>query len=166
MLRLPNRLRRLVLRRIASFLPACAVAVGAIALAAAVSRAANAPPAKPAPAAPPAAPIVPHDAGGPVSFRQDVMPVLTRYGCNAGGCHGKLAGQNGVKLSLRGYAPEWDHPAIVRDLAGRRVDYARPEASLIIAKATAQVGHEGGKRFERDSRAAKLLAAWVAARTP
>src|SRR5205823_646537 len=42
------------------------------------------------------------------SFRQDVLPVLTKSGCNAGNCHGKLAGQNGFKLSLRGFAPEWD----------------------------------------------------------
>src|ERR1700710_1200625 len=68
------------------------------------------------------------------SFVSDVVPVLTRLGCNSGGCHGKLAGQNGFKLSLRGYAPDWDHPAIVRDLAGRRGDYARPEARLLISK--------------------------------
>src|SRR5215217_8278734 len=68
------------------------------------------------------------------SFRQDIMPIVTRYGCNSGGCHGKLAGQNGFKLSLRGYAPEWDHPSLIKDLSGRRIDYARPEASLLVAK--------------------------------
>jgi hypothetical protein len=100
------------------------------------------------------------------SFRQDIVPLLTRYGCNAGGCHGKLAGQNGFKLSLRGYAPEWDHVSIIRDLGGRRVDYARPGASLLVTKASGQVAHEGGKRFEKDSQASKMLAAWIAARTP
>jgi hypothetical protein len=90
-----------------------------------------------------------------VSFRQDVVPIFTRYGCNAGNCHGKVAGQNGFRLSLRGYAPEWDYEWLIKELNGRRIDYARPESSLILLKATAQVGHEGGKRFEKDSRAAQ-----------
>src|SRR5579863_3481969 len=31
----------------------------------------------------------------PVSFLNDVIPVLTRAGCNAGACHGAAAGKNG-----------------------------------------------------------------------
>ncbi|MCP4811773.1 MAG: hypothetical protein GY888_04630, partial [Planctomycetaceae bacterium] len=31
----------------------------------------------------------------PVSFRQQIQPVLTKAGCNSGGCHGKAEGQNG-----------------------------------------------------------------------
>ena len=100
------------------------------------------------------------------SFRQDVLPILTRYGCNAGSCHGKLAGQNGFKLSLRAYAPELDYPSLTRDLSGRRIDYARPEQSLLIRKSTGQVPHEGHKRFEVGSRAYRTLVDWIAARTP
>jgi len=100
------------------------------------------------------------------SFRQDIVPLFTRYGCNAGSCHGKLVGQNGFRLSLRGYAPEWDHEWITKELNGRRVDYAQPLNSLILLKATGQVGHEGGKRFEKDSRAAKVIGEWISARTP
>src|SRR5262249_39086884 len=37
------------------------------------------------------------------SFRNDVIPVLTKTGCNSGACHGALAGKGGFKLSLRGY---------------------------------------------------------------
>src|SRR4029079_18480637 len=84
----------------------------------------------------------------PPSFRQDVLPVLTRYGCNAGACHGKLAGQNGFKLSLRAYAPEMDHPWLTTDLPSRRIDYAFPEDSLLLRKPAGLVPHEGGKRFE------------------
>ena len=29
------------------------------------------------------------------SFINEVVPLLTRYGCNQGACHGKGAGQNG-----------------------------------------------------------------------
>src|SRR4051794_12141911 len=102
----------------------------------------------------------------PPSFRQDVLPILTRYGCNSGACHGKLAGQNGFKLSLRAYAPEMDHPWLTTDLHSRRIDYAFPEQSLLLLKATGRVPHEGGKRIEVGSPAFKVLADWVAARTP
>src|SRR5436305_5389420 len=102
----------------------------------------------------------------PPSFRQDVQPILTRYGCNSGACHGKLAGQNGFKLSLRAYAPEMDHPWLTADLHSRRIDYAFPDQSLLLRKATGQVPHEGGKRFDADSRAFRVLAEWIAARTP
>src|ERR1700710_1594597 len=78
----------------------------------------------------------PSPAEGPIpSFVSDVVPVLTRLGCNSGGCHGKLAGQNGFKLSLRGYAPELDDLAITRDAKGRRIAKSRPRESLLLAKA-------------------------------
>src|SRR5439155_8190248 len=81
------------------------------------------------------------------SFRQDLLPVLTKSGCNAGNCHGKLAGQNGFKLSLRGFAPEWDYGWLTTDLRSRRIDPAVPEESLLVLKALGQVPHEGGQRF-------------------
>jgi hypothetical protein len=100
------------------------------------------------------------------SFRQDVLPVLTRAGCNMGACHGKLAGQNGFKLSLRGYAPELDIVSLVSELSGRRVNPAVPEESLILLKAVARVPHEGHQRFTEDSQAYRTVAGWVAARCP
>ncbi len=100
------------------------------------------------------------------SFRQDVLPVLTKAGCNTGGCHGKLAGQNGFKLSLRGYAPEWDHDWLTSDARGRRLDLAFPEKSLLVTKPTGETPHEGGRRMEPGSRYQKMLIAWVAARAP
>lgn len=100
------------------------------------------------------------------SFRQDVIPVLTKAGCNMGACHGKLAGQNGFKLSLRGYAPEWDHESITRELGGRRIDFAEPEASLLLTKAAGGVAHEGGKRFGTDSPYYALLNNWIERRAP
>ena len=36
------------------------------------------------------------------SFVHDVMPALSKGGCNAGACHGYSLGKNGFKLSLRG----------------------------------------------------------------
>lgn len=100
------------------------------------------------------------------SFRQDILPLLTKAGCNAGGCHGKLAGQNGFRLSLRGFAPEWDHPWITTEVYGRRLNYAVPEESLMVMKALGRVPHEGGQRFPEGSREHRLLVDWIAARAP
>lgn len=100
------------------------------------------------------------------SFRQDVLPVLTRTGCNMGGCHGKLNGQNGFRLSLRGYAPEWDYDWLTSEVRSRRIEYADPAASLMVLKPAGLAPHEGGKRFDGDSRYAKVLIDWIANRTP
>src|SRR5688572_10287569 len=35
-----------------------------------------------------------------VNFPNQIVPIFTKAGCNAGGCHGKSSGQNGFKLSL------------------------------------------------------------------
>jgi hypothetical protein len=102
----------------------------------------------------------------PVSFRQDVLPVLTKAGCNSGACHGKLAGQNSFRLSLRAFAPEWDIDWLTGEVHGRRIDYAFPEESLIIQKALGRVPHEGGARFAEGSRHHRALVDWIAARTP
>src|SRR5207253_3435776 len=46
------------------------------------------------------------------SFRNHVIPVMTKMGCNQGACHGALAGKNGFKLTLRGYDPEADYDTL------------------------------------------------------
>ena len=97
------------------------------------------------------------------SFSNDVVPVLTRFGCNAGTCHGKLAGQNGFKLSLRGFAPADDFESIVRESLGRRINMVSPADSLLIGKAVGTVPHGGGKRFEVNSPAQQILIDWVLA---
>src|SRR5579884_4534634 len=97
-----------------------------------------------------------------VSFRNDVMAVLSRAGCNQGACHGNQNGKNGFKLSLRGQDPDFDLDALTRDTLGRRTDRLHPADSLILAKATGTVPHEGGKRFDRDSLEYRLLHRWIA----
>ena len=100
------------------------------------------------------------------SFKHDVLPIFTRCGCNMGGCHGKLAGQNGFRLSLRGYAPEWDHDWITQEVSGRRIDLGFPEKSLILAKPSGAIPHDGGVRFRPDSRMWLTIRDWIAARAP
>ena len=54
-------------------------------------------------------------------FRQHVIPVLTKRGCNSGPCHGAAGGKNGLKLTLRGYDPAADYDVLTREATARRV---------------------------------------------
>src|SRR5262249_46001319 len=87
----------------------------------------------------------------PIRFRNDVMAVLSKAGCNQGACHGNQNGKNGFKLSLRGDDPAFDFVSLTRDALSRRTDPLRPSESLILLKATASVPHDGGKRYGVDS---------------
>src|SRR5918995_5720492 len=89
----------------------------------------------------------------PLSFRNHVIPVLTKMGCNSGACHGAAAGKNGFSLTLRGYDPAADYDAIARHAAGRRINRLEPAKSLLLLKPTEVVPHMGGKRFAPDSAA-------------
>src|SRR2546422_9185023 len=101
-----------------------------------------------------------------VSFRGDVMAVLSKAGCNAGTCHGNKNGKGGFKLSLRGQDPDLDYLALTRDLFGRRFDPLEPEQSLILLKPTTQVAHEGGLRFKKGSEEYEILRRWLAVSMP
>lgn len=99
----------------------------------------------------------------PVSFRNDVMAVLSRAGCNLGTCHGNFNGKNGFRLSLRGENPDFDLDSMVRDTQGRRTCVFDPERSLILQKPTGQTPHEGGIRFRKNSVEYSLLERWIRA---
>src|SRR6266481_6798476 len=96
-----------------------------------------------------------------VSFRNEVMAVLSRGGCNQGACHGNQNGKNGFKLSLRGEDPDFDYASLTRDMLGRRTNPLRPEQSLLLLKPSAAIPHEGGKRFGKDSLEYAILAGWI-----
>jgi hypothetical protein len=102
----------------------------------------------------------------PFSFTNDVIPLLTKVGCNSGACHGALAGKGGLKLSLRGYDPEADHFVLTRQALGRRIDRQEPAKSLFLLKPTTAVSHGGGLRVEVDSDDYRLLADWIASGAP
>jgi hypothetical protein len=100
---------------------------------------------------------------GEVSFRNDVMAVLSKGGCNQGVCHGNQNGKNGFRLSLRGQDPAFDYTSLTRDMLGRRTNRQRPTESLLLLKATARIPHEGGRRFGLDSPEHEILERWIAA---
>lgn len=97
----------------------------------------------------------------PVSFVRDVLPVLSRAGCNAGACHAKPEGQNGFKLSVFSYDPKADFAEIVKEARGRRIFPAAPGESLLLLKPTGRLPHEGGVRIEPGSEAERLLTQWM-----
>ncbi|MGC8642769.1 MAG: DUF1549 and DUF1553 domain-containing protein [Isosphaeraceae bacterium] len=100
------------------------------------------------------------------SFAEDIVPALTRLGCNAGSCHGKAEGQNGFHLSLAGYDPEGDYQALVRDQGQRRISLLDPEQSLFLTKATGRTPHVGGPRVAAGSPEYRLLLDWLKAGAP
>ena len=100
------------------------------------------------------------------TFRNHVQPVLAKFGCSSGACHGAAAGQNGFRLSLRGYDDEGDYLSLTRHALGRRIVPSDPGRSLLLLKPTGSVPHKGGKRFDVDSLEYNVLAAWIAAGAP
>jgi hypothetical protein len=107
-----------------------------------------------------------YDVSRPIHFANEIVPLLTRHGCNAGGCHGKASGQNGFKLSLFGFDAVFDYNAIVKEARGRRVFPAAPDASLMLMKPTGQAPHGGGRRLVPDSEAYQTLRRWIAQGMP
>ncbi len=97
----------------------------------------------------------------PINFRNQVVPIFTKLGCNGGGCHGKSGGQNGFKLSLLGFVPEDDYEFLCKESRGRRIFPAVPGESLLVKKAIGRSPHGGGKRMENGSYEYNLLVQWI-----
>lgn len=96
-----------------------------------------------------------------LSFTNDILPVLSKLGCNSGSCHGKAIGQNGFKLSLFGFDSTFDYAALVHEGLGRRISPAAPDDSLMLLKATGAMPHGGGVRMTPDSESYRLLRRWI-----
>ena len=114
----------------------------------------------------------------PFHFSRDVLPVLTRRGCNQTECHSGLKGRGGFKLSMNGSHPRQDYEWIVQggmyqvltDEPGEpripRIDLDRPEKSLLLQKPTMQVPHVGGPRIDPESKEYALLMDWIRQGSP
>jgi hypothetical protein len=97
----------------------------------------------------------------PTNFSREVVPVLTRAGCNQGACHGAALGRNGFRLSLLGYDPAFDYNQIVQSAEGRRVVLSDPERSILLLKPTLTMEHGGGQRFPVHSAPYNVLRRWL-----
>ena len=100
------------------------------------------------------------------TFRNHVLAVFTKAGCNGGSCHGALAGKGGLKLTLRGFDPEADYATLTRQTFGRRVVKGDPERSLLLLKPTMTIGHGGGVRIKKSSADYAVVAGWIKAGAP
>ncbi len=101
-----------------------------------------------------------------VDFSKDVRPLLSKAGCAAGACHAAQFGQGGFKLSVFGFDPDADYEAITRSSRGRRIDLARPEASLLLKKPAMLVSHGGGARLEHESVDFQIISDWISSGAP
>jgi hypothetical protein len=97
----------------------------------------------------------------PVAFAREIVPMLTKLGCNQGACHGSQHGKNGFRLSLLGYDPTFDYTQIVQSAEGRRVVVSDPERSILLLKPSLTMEHGGGERFRVSSPPYNLLKQWL-----
>ncbi|MBG86524.1 MAG: S-layer protein [Verrucomicrobiales bacterium] len=106
-------------------------------------------------------------AAKPVSFVNDVVPILTKAGCNAGECHAKAGmGQNGFQLSLLGFEPQEDYEHLVKEARSRRILPTAPDHSLLLMKASASVPHGGGNKLPKDSEGYRIIRDWISQGLP
>jgi hypothetical protein len=96
-----------------------------------------------------------------IDFDTEIIPILTRQGCNAGSCHGAAIGRGGFKLSLLGSGAAADYATIVHQLEGRRVNLHEAGRSLLLLKPSEQLGHEGGLKLEEDSPQYEVVQEWI-----
>lgn len=102
----------------------------------------------------------------PVDFTRDILPALTKAGCNAGACHGSFQGRGGFQLSLLGFDAKFDYDVLAKASRGRRLNPGIPGKSLLLLKPTGGVPHGGGRRIKPDSEVAMLLQEWIASGMP
>lgn len=98
----------------------------------------------------------------PVSFEYHTLPILAQAGCSGGSCHGAPHGKAGFRLSLFGSDRELDRVALTMQMAGRRINPIEPAKSLLLMKPTAEIPHQGGKRFDSADKQYRLLHDWIA----
>ena len=104
--------------------------------------------------------------GRPLSFTNDIIPILSRYRCNTSGCHGKAEGQNGFKLSVFGFDPLADYHAITMEGRGRRIFPASPHKSLLVQKMSGALPHGGGVLIPPNRAEFRKITDWISTGFP
>ncbi len=103
---------------------------------------------------------------GSLDFLHDVSPLFSRLKCNMAMCHGKAEGQNGFKLSVFGFNPEKDYQTLINESRGRRLSFGAPSDSLLLRKATGEIGHGGGVALTKGTREYQMFHDWIATGAP
>ncbi len=99
-------------------------------------------------------------------FSKQIVPLLTKAGCNTGACHGAAAGRGYLQLSLFGSRPASDYEAIRHAPGQRFADCISADSSLLLQKPAELLAHGGGERLPLDGDEYKLLKSWIQAGGP
>lgn len=105
--------------------------------------------------------VVVSEGSEPIDFDRQIIPLITKLGCNAGSCHGAASGRGNLKLSLFGSEPSSDFYAFVTEYEGRRIDREQPQQSLLLRKPLGELNHGGGKLIEEGDPAHRLIKKWL-----
>ncbi len=95
-------------------------------------------------------------------FRQHVVPLMGKMGCNGRACHGSFQGRGGFRLSLFGYDFKSDHEALTKG-DKPRVNSAAVAESLMLQKPLQVIPHEGGTRLKEGTWQHRVLTKWIEA---
>lgn len=95
-------------------------------------------------------------------FRQHVVPLMGKLGCNGRACHGSFQGRGGLRLSLFGYDFKADHEALAKG-DKPRVNTAAVAESLMLQKPLQVIPHEGGTRLKEGTWQHRVLVKWIEA---
>jgi hypothetical protein len=99
--------------------------------------------------------------GPTVFYKRDIMPLVSRLGCNSVQCHGSFWGKGGLQLSLFAGDPEEDYASFAKAERGARINRLEPAKSALLLKATGAIPHGGEQRIKPDSTEYKTLLAWI-----
>ena len=102
------------------------------------------------------------DQPAPVSFKNELLPALSKAGCNAGACHGSPSGKAGFRLSLRAFDPTIDLLTLRKEFYGRRANIMNPDSSLMLKKPLMEIGHGGGRRIKKGDAIHRVMRGWIA----
>ena len=94
------------------------------------------------------------------NFCNDVLPVISKLGCNQMGCHGSPKGKKRLHLSLFSADPHYDYGQIA-DRKKKLIDLKNPAQSWLLLKAICDEDHGGGDVTEEGSPEYNVLLDWI-----
>ncbi|MCB9783437.1 MAG: DUF1553 domain-containing protein [Candidatus Omnitrophica bacterium] len=96
-----------------------------------------------------------------ISFRHEILPLLTKFGCNTAACHGRKSESNPFYLSVFGHDAKNDYSTLLGDSSHPRIVPGHPDQSLLFLKTSGQISHEGGELLSPGSRPYRLVRTWI-----
>jgi hypothetical protein len=92
---------------------------------------------------------------GDSRYQRVIRPLLHKYGCDSGACHGGFRG-GGLYITRPDGRSLRDYQTLLE-----RVDHEHPEKSELVLKALGKVPHNGGRNIDEKSCDMARLLAWI-----